>query len=86
MSAHDMDIDTDDGSEDDVVGVEGAGPDGDALQDMESGNLPPLEQPGITTAGRPRQTNKSQTMKLAPRVLAPSEVLFVNHESFTLHF
>ena len=40
---------------------------------------------GITTAGRPRQTNKSQTMKLVPRVLVPSEVLFVNHESFILH-
>ena len=50
MSAEDMDIDTDDGSDEDMVGVEGAGPDDDLLHDMESGNLRPLQQPQIVAA------------------------------------
>ena len=45
MSADDMDVDTDGVSDDDMDSIGGAGPIGDVLDDMESGNLPPIQPP-----------------------------------------
>lgn len=45
MSADDMDVNTDGVSDDDMDSIGGAGPIGDVLDDMESGNLPPIQPP-----------------------------------------
>lgn len=44
MSAEDMDVSSDGISDDDMVSVGGAGPIGDVVDDMESGNLPPTKR------------------------------------------